>query len=539
MRSRSPSPAPSRPAYQLRSKRAASGTSKEDNKPPAARTRGGIRTLSDLNRRPVKDGSDSDSDEPKEYYTGGEKRLLRKVKGLQEKPSNSTEYVFEFGLDKLFYPMEIQCYILLLFFILFFLLSGLVFFCLFSLHILLSSFLFIFPSLLTSLPSFVPHFSSLLIFFFFFSSSPDSPLSVLFFSFLVLSLPSPPSPSDSSVLNPKIGGRIRVELDSMNPDFQWWWKVVCLSKTPPEAGVTWIQFSLKPNSLHKDLWNLRQAQKVLLEQLEHLGYVWLVERKGINFLSHGKVNPEGRGGNEFPPLFPFIWETLSLPMAVPNTGKESVSFPNANFPGNKHGLTGETVPTAAPQPPESINHTITFWRNGFSIDDGPLRRLDDPANAAFLEVSFHEIIQSCGRNQTGILLSGAAPNGLLGLGMDDVSIPSMLAKQGLASNSFSMCFGINGSGRIRFGDNGSVDQPETPFYVRDKYPTYNITVTQIAVGKSVANLEFYAIWDSGTSFTYLNDPAYTHISKSFNSTIKDKRATDNSDLPFEYCFTVR
>ncbi|XP_040363227.1 plant UBX domain-containing protein 4 [Rosa chinensis] len=73
MRSRSPSPAPSRPAYQLRSKRAASGTSKEDNKPPAARTRGGIRTLSDLNRRPVKDGSDSDSDEPKEYYTGGEK----------------------------------------------------------------------------------------------------------------------------------------------------------------------------------------------------------------------------------------------------------------------------------------------------------------------------------------------------------------------------------------------------------------------------------------------------------------------------------
>lgn len=51
--------------------------------------------------------------------------------------------------------------------------------------------------------------------------------------------------------------------------------------------------------------------------------------------------------------------------------------------------------------------------------------------------------------------------------MDDVSIPSMLAKQGLASNSFSMCFGLDGSGRIRFGDNGSVDQPETPFYLTD------------------------------------------------------------------------
>ncbi|PRQ47332.1 putative nepenthesin [Rosa chinensis] len=168
---------------------------------------------------------------------------------------------------------------------------------------------------------------------------------------------------------------------------------------------------------------------------------------------------------------------------------------------------------------EDVLHLIT--------DDAKLKGVEAP------------IAFGCGKIQTGIFLSGAAPNGLLGLGMDDVSIPSMLAKQGLASNSFSMCFGINGTGRIRFGDNGSVDQPETPFYVRDKYPTYNITVTQIAIGKSVADLDFYAIWDSGTSFTYLNDPAYTQISKSFNSAIKDKRATDNSDLPFEYCYTVR
>ncbi|KAK9948349.1 hypothetical protein M0R45_003930 [Rubus argutus] len=144
----------------------------------------------------------------------------------------------------------------------------------------------------------------------------------------------------------------------------------------------------------------------------------------------------------------------------------------------------------------------------------------------------------CGKIQTGIFLNGAAPNGLLGLGMNNVSIPSMLAKQGLASNSFSMCFGLDGSGRIRFGDNGSVDQPETPFYLTDIYPTYNITVTQIAIGKSVSDLEFYAIWDSGTSFTYLTDPAYTQISKSFNSAIKDKRVTAYSDLPFEYCYKI-
>ncbi|KAK8916017.1 UBA and UBX domain-containing protein [Platanthera zijinensis] len=33
-----------------------------------------IRTLADLNRRPSDSGSGSDSDEPEEYYTGGEKR---------------------------------------------------------------------------------------------------------------------------------------------------------------------------------------------------------------------------------------------------------------------------------------------------------------------------------------------------------------------------------------------------------------------------------------------------------------------------------
>ncbi|KAM5546865.1 aspartyl protease family protein 1 [Rosa sericea] len=183
----------------------------------------------------------------------------------------------------------------------------------------------------------------------------------------------------------------------------------------------------------------------------------------------------------------------------------------------------------------SINYLSANTSSSGIVVEDVLHLITDDAKLKGVEAP---IAFGCGRYQTGIFLSGAAPNGLLGLGMDGVSIPTMLAKQGLASDSFSMCFGIDGSGRIRFGDNGSVDQPETPFYVRDIYPTYNITVTQIAVGKSVADLDFYAIWDSGTSFTYLNDPAYTQISKSFNSAIKDKRVTDNSDLPFEYCYTV-
>ena len=70
---------------------------------------------------------------------------------------------------------------------------------------------------------------------------------------------------------------------------------------------------------------------------------------------------------------------------------------------------------------------------------------------------------SCGKVQTGSFLEGAAPNGLFGLGISNISVPSILAKEGLVENSFSMCFGSDGLGRISFGDKGSSGQGETPF----------------------------------------------------------------------------
>ncbi|KAG8365379.1 hypothetical protein BUALT_Bualt18G0098600 [Buddleja alternifolia] len=60
------------------------------------------------------------------------------------------------------------------------------------------------------------------------------------------------------------------------------------------------------------------------------------------------------------------------------------SSSSRTFTGTGRLLSGEAAPTA-PQEPESIVHHIVFWRNGFSVDDGPLRRLDDPENAPFLE----------------------------------------------------------------------------------------------------------------------------------------------------------
>ena len=61
------------------------------------------------------------------------------------------------------------------------------------------------------------------------------------------------------------------------------------------------------------------------------------------------------------------------------------SSSSASFTGTSRLLSGETVPSASQQP-EAVIHNIVFWANGFTVNDGPLRRLDDPENAPFLEV---------------------------------------------------------------------------------------------------------------------------------------------------------
>ncbi|KAF8701043.1 hypothetical protein HU200_033938 [Digitaria exilis] len=145
----------------------------------------------------------------------------------------------------------------------------------------------------------------------------------------------------------------------------------------------------------------------------------------------------------------------------------------------------------------------------------------------------------CGQVQTGSFLGSAAPNGLLGLGMDSKSVPSLLASDGVAPNSFSMCFGEDGHGRINFGDTGSSDQQETPLNIYKQNPYYNISITGAMVGSKSINARFSAIVDSGTSFTALSDPMYTEITHSFNSQVQDKPSQlDSSSLPFEFCYSV-
>lgn len=71
---------------------------------------------------------------------------------------------------------------------------------------------------------------------------------------------------------------------------------------------------------------------------------------------------------------------------------EAPAASNRFFSGSSNTLTGESrqpassEPESAGSPPTAIVHTVHFWRNGFTVNEGPLRRLDDVSNLPFLEV---------------------------------------------------------------------------------------------------------------------------------------------------------
>lgn len=77
------------------------------------------------------------------------------------------------------------------------------------------------------------------------------------------------------------------------------------------------------------------------------------------------------------------------------------------FTGSGHTLGSDESPsvlvpdTSAPpaRAPETVHRSLTFWRDGFSIEDGPLMRYDEPAN--------QEILRA--------IQSGRAPTALMGV----------------------------------------------------------------------------------------------------------------------------
>lgn len=139
------------------------------------------------------------------------------------------------------------------------------------------------------------------------------------------------------------------------------------------------------------------------------------------------------------------------------------------------------------------------------------------------------IVLGCGQMQTGSFIDGyGAPDGLIGLGFQNYSVPALLANSGLVKDSFSMCFGPDFSGRVVFGDIGSATQTSTPFLrvQPGSYDTYFVGVEAIDVGTDSITVGEPALFDTGTTYSYLNSSTYQQLLTSF-----DKQNTDYTRIP--------
>ncbi|KAG8642892.1 aspartic proteinase-like protein 1 isoform X2 [Manihot esculenta] len=147
------------------------------------------------------------------------------------------------------------------------------------------------------------------------------------------------------------------------------------------------------------------------------------------------------------------------------------------------------------------------------------------------------VVIGCGMKQSGGYLDGVAPDGLMGLGLSEISVPSFLAKAGLIRNSFSMCFDEDDSGRIFFGDQGPTTQQSTPFLTLDgNYTTYIVGVDACCVGSScLKQTSYQALVDTGSSFTFLPDEVYERVTEEFDRQVN---ATISSfeGYPWKYCY---
>ncbi|CAF9906020.1 MAG: UBX domain-containing protein 1 [Alectoria fallacina] len=77
---------------------------------------------------------------------------------------------------------------------------------------------------------------------------------------------------------------------------------------------------------------------------------------------------------------------------TPRPGGDDPSGPSSRFTGTARTLGGDDTPSqtiedpnaSRPQRAAPVERRLHFWADGFSVDDGPLYRSDDPANAAIL-----------------------------------------------------------------------------------------------------------------------------------------------------------
>ncbi|CAK9185771.1 unnamed protein product [Ilex paraguariensis] len=191
-------------------------------------------------------------------------------------------------------------------------------------------------------------------------------------------------------------------------------------------------------------------------------------------------------------------------------------------------------------PEQSCPYTVNYYSedtstSGLLVED-VLHLASGSTDASNKSVRLPVVI-GCGSKQSGGYLDGIAPDGLMGLGLGNISVPSFLAKAGFIRNSFSLCFDEDGSGRIYFGDQGLAIQQATPFLASDgKYVTYIVGMEACCIGGScLEQTSFKVLVDSGSSFTYIPNEIYKRVVQEFDRRVNATKASFEG-YPWQYCY---
>ncbi|XP_057783757.1 aspartic proteinase-like protein 1 isoform X4 [Salvia miltiorrhiza] len=196
--------------------------------------------------------------------------------------------------------------------------------------------------------------------------------------------------------------------------------------------------------------------------------------------------------------------------------------------------------TNCPNPRQQCPYTINYYSDdtstsGFLVED-ILHLLPGHSDVSNKSVKAPVVI-GCGSKQTGGYLSGVAPDGLLGLGLGEISVASFLAKAGYIRNSFSLCFNEDDSGRLLFGDQGIAGQQTTPFLpLHGKNLTYIVGVDACCIESlCLDNTDFQMLVDSGSSFSYLPAQIFEKVANEFDRQVNASKSSFEG-YPWQYCY---
>ncbi|KAL6219902.1 hypothetical protein ACLB2K_007660 [Fragaria x ananassa] len=122
-------------------------------------------------------------------------------------------------------------------------------------------------------------------------------------------------------------------------------------------------------------------------------------------------------------------------------------------------------------------------------------------------------------------------DGVLGLGKGKSSIVSQLASQGLVRNVVGHCLSSRGGGFFIFGDDlydysRAVWTPMSPDYSKHYSPG---SAELIFDGKTTGMRNLHLVFDSGSSYTYLNSQAYHFLTLWLKRELNGKPLKETSD----------